>query len=674
MRRTLRRLGCIALAALVTGAALPTDCGAAAAVREDRVIGAAYAPERRVIRSNEIREAGITRIADIVYLIDDWAGATIDGFSWEMSPLGGAGDPSSRWIVLVNGVRIDSDRFGYSSLGLVPVHAGEIDSVEVTSTPVLVCGELAANGLIHFHTRRARGYRIGGAGSTGNESGDPGPYAYTEFATPNVDRIGPDYSAYGEYGTDAAWARAAAHRYRHYPTDEAVRARNFGIASGDYPQMTLESASGSLGFDFLGGSHRAFIAGSRFDDYFFFKPYGREIPVMARLAAGALAGRVPLGGQKKIEYRVSYTRREIDRRRNAYDLDFDWREDRWRGSAEISLEGSSFRQRYGAGFESARAKTGYTLSENGFDLASLYAGWDLRAFDRHSQAAGLKLTGAGGAAALETFVAESWRTSASHRFDLSASYAETLPEHDGRIWYWDERGYSFLEDAGVGVSRGEPLGAARRWSIDAAWSSRFVRGVSGGAAAYYRSGANLVLEEQHFQFDALEQAFSAPIRLVSDQEGGVAGGGLFLGAQPGGVRLRTSYRFEKAVTGGDLFRLRCDAVPRHLLRQTASYSPAPSFTLWTRLNYVSASVWHDYHDAAEESDGLYQSRVDPFVTIDAAAVKWLWEKRIKASVLFRDLLRQSPRYHPIGAAFDTSVFVEIEVGIGSPQRQGISRR
>jgi hypothetical protein len=641
-------------------------CAAAAAAGETGVICAAYDPERRVIHSSEIREAGITRIADLVFLIDDWAGATIDGFSWEMSPLGGAGDPSSRWIVLVDGVRIDSDRFGYSSLDLVPVHVGEIDSVEVTSTPVLSGGELAANGLIHFHTRRARGFGIGGAGSTGNESGDPGPYAYTEFATPNVDRIGPDYSAYGEYGADAAWARAAAHRYRHYPTDEAVRARNFGMASGDYPQMTLEAASGSLGFDFLGGSHRGFAAGSRFDDYFFFKPYGREIPVIARLAAGGLAGRVPLGGQKGIEYRVSYTQREIDHRRNAYDLDFDWREDRWRGSAELSLEGSSLRQHYGAGFESARAKSSHALSENGFDLASLYAGWDLRAFDRHSQAAGLKLTGGEGAAALETFVAETWRASASHRFDLSASYTETLPEHDGRIWYWDERGYSFLEDAGVGVSRGEPLGAARRWSIDAAWSSRLARGVSGGAAVYYRSGANLVLEEQRFQFDALEQAFSAPIRLVSDQEGGVAGCDLFFDAQPGGVRLRTSYRFEKAVTGGESFRRRCDAVPRHLFRQTASYAPAPSFTLWTRLNYMSASVWHDYDNAAEESGGLYESRVDPFLTIDAAAVKWLWEKRIRASVLFRDLLRQSPRYHPIGAAFDTSVFVEIEVGVGSP--------
>jgi hypothetical protein len=60
--------------------------------------------------------------------------------------------------------------------------------------------------------------------------------------------------------------------------------------------------------------------------------------------------------------------------------------------------------------------------------------------------------------------------------------------------------------------------------------------------------------------------------------------------------------------------------------------------------------------------------VDSFVTVDAAAVKWFWEKRFKASVLFRDLLRQAPRYHPIGASFDTSVYVEVEFGLGSVER------
>jgi hypothetical protein len=656
VRRAVLLLACIAVCGSALARVLPWGCGTAAA----------SAPQRRVIHSSEIREAGVTRLADLVFLLDDWAPSTIDGFSWEMSPSRGAGEPSAGWIVLVDGVRIDTDRFGYSSLDLVPVHVGEIDSIEVTPSPVLSHGELAGNGLLHFHTRRPRGYRIGGTGSTGNESGDPGPYAYTEYATPNVDRIGPDYSAYGEYGADEAWARAAVYRHRQYPTDEAARVRNFGMSSGEYPQMTLVTASGSFGFDFLGGSHRAFAAGSRFDDYFFFKPYGREIPVLSRHAAGGIAGRVPLGERAGVEYRASYAQREIDHRRNAYDLDFDWREDTWRGSAEVFLEGSSLGQRYGAGFESVRAKTGYALDASGYGLASVYADWELAAFENHSQNAGIKLTGGESDVALEAAVSETWHASPSQRIELSGSYIETLPERDGRIWYWDERGYRFLEDAGVAVARGEPLGTARRWSIDAGWSSELGSRFSGGAAAFYRNSSNLVLEEQRFEFDAFEQTFSAPVRLVSDREGGIAGGELTLEARPAdGVRLTSLYRYEKAVAGDEMFRLRSDAVPRHLFRQTASYAPGPSFTLWARLDYTSATEWHDYDNAYEESAGLYRSKVDPFVTIDAAAVKWFWEKRIKASVLFRDLLRQSPRYHPIGAAFDTSVFVEIEVGIGS---------
>lgn len=669
MRTGVRLIACTVFWGCAAAGVLPRGCVAVGALSSWCAAANAGALERRVIHPDEIREAGVTRLSDLVFLFDDWAPSTVDGFSWEMAPRGGAADLSASWVVLVDSVRIDTDRFGYSSLNLVPVHVSEIDSIEVTRLPVMSHGEFAQNGLIHFHTRRPAGYGIGGTASTGNESGDPGPYAYTGYATPNVDRIGPDYAAYGEYGGDDAWVRAVFHRHRHYPTDESVLVRNFGIAAGEYPQMTLITGSGSFGGNLLGGSHRAFAAGTRFDDYFFFKPYGREIPVRSRLTTGGISGRVPLGERAGIEYRAAYTQQEIEHRPNSFDLDFDWREERWRGSAEVSLDGSALRQRYGAGFESVRSKTGYALSKCGYDLADIYAGWDLFAIEDHSQRAGVRLTAGEERTALEAFAAERWRASPSHRFDLTASYAETLPERDGRIWYWDERGYRFLEDSGVDVSRDKTIGTARRWSVDAAWSADFGSRFAGAAAAWYRASSNLVLEEQRFQFDSFEQAFGAPVRLVADQEGGVAGGELSFEARAAGVlKLCGVYRFEKPVTGDEMFRLRCDAVPRHLFRQTASYAVAPNFKLWARLNYTSAAEWHDYDDAEAQSDGLYRAKVDPFVTIDAAAVKWLWERRLKGSILFRDLLRQAPRYHPIGAAFDTSVFVEIEVGIGSQER------
>jgi hypothetical protein len=207
-----------------------------------------------------------------------------------------------------------------------------------------------------------------------------------------------------------------------------------------------------------------------------------------------------------------------------------------------------------------------------------------------SHNAAVKATGSEGDLSFEASLSQRWRVSAAHRVDLAASYVEEPPEHDGRIWYWNERGYRFLEDAGVDVTRDGRIGTARWWSIDAGWVSNFGGRLSGSVAAYYKSSSNLTLEKQRFQFDPDEQAFSAPVRLLSGEEGVVAGGELSAEARPfNGVRFRSLYRYEKVVTGGDAFRWSGDTFPRHLFRQTAAYAPAPSFTLWARLNYTSAS-------------------------------------------------------------------------------------
>jgi hypothetical protein len=98
------------------------------------------------------------------------------------------------------------------------------------------------------------------------------------------------------------------------------------------------------------------------------------------------------------------------------------------------------------------------------------------------------------------------------------------------------------------------------------------------------------------------------------------------------------------------------------------YTPVPGFTLWGQLNYTSGSEWFDYRDAAGQSDGFYSSRVDDFVTVDAAVEKWFWSRRLRGSLLFKDLFNQSPQYHPIGASFALSAFVQVEMMLGSVER------
>lgn len=631
--------------------------------------------QRQVILADEIARSGLWRLGDLVLLFDGWVSSTIDGFARRSSARGLDEYQTASWMVMVDGVRIDTGEFGADPLALLPIHVGDIDSVEVSRVPGMHHGQFAGGGLIHIHTRRAApGPRVQAAVSSGNEAGDPGPWAYTEYATPNVDRIGPTYALGASYGAEKAGVDATYLRDTHYPTDEAVRARTFGIAAGGYPRIAIEAASGRLSGRFLGGSHAASFSASRLEDFFFFKPYGREIPVTRRLAIGALAGSVPIAGPAVLEYRLVHTRSSLDYRANTPGIDFDWSTRTWVGGVGLVARTSSLRHRYDVEYERVNAVTGYRLSDRNHHLVDFRAEWESIPRGRFSHRAGAALTRGEGGFSFGAAGAERWRLNGGNRLELAVSYAERRPERDGRIWYRRERGYAFLDDIGVNAASEEPLGVSQRWTADLEWSTRLNRAVSGSLSGYYRNFSDLRLEEQRFAFDPGEQAFSGPITLLPGVSGAVAGGEAVAEARPSPrLRLRAAYRYERPVSGGVAFRGAWDAVPRHVWRQSARYAIDSNLALSVRLNWTGASRWRDYEDAEVQTGGVYRPALDGVFTLDAALTKWFWQRRLKGSLRVTSPLGGDARRHPVGASFDTTVYAGAELVLG-PARSGASSR
>ncbi len=637
------------------------------------VAGALYAaddaPEgigRRVFDAEALDEAGVARLSDIMLLIDGWAPVTVDGFSWQSSPRGLDVLQTQQWIVVVDGIRVDINLLGVTSLNRIPVNAGQIDSVEVVSVPQFYQGEFADGGLIHIFTKRAgNGVEVHGAAFSGNESGDPGPYRYTEYSSPNVDRIGPDYAADVAYGATDVYAGAEFNSQRHYATDSATRYRNFAISSGAYPQIELGGGAAAAGGKLFGGWLHGFFGSSKLEDYFFYKPYGREIPIVSRLTTTGVRGHHTLSPGLGLDYRLVYNQNELGYRQNAFDLNFDWRLNTFRAELDLSGEIGRSRNRAGVNFERHEAVTGYALSKNDVVLTRFFADTDIGFARRYRQRFAVSATSGEGDATFDAMTAAEFVVGRRHRFDLVLAYAERRPERDGRIWFWRERGYGFLDDAGVTVTADAPMETARKITLDGAWSFDPGGAYNWRVSAFYREFKDYQLEDQRFAFDADQQAFGGPIHLRAGEGGAMAGGEAVFKFRPDRrVELRTTYRLQSSVSGDDFFKRQWDAVPTHQFRQYASFSPVSSFTIWARLGYLSGTEWYDYRDAATQTDGLYNGTIDGFVCLDAAAQKWFWQRRIRGSLLFTDLLGQSPTYHPIGASFDFSLFVQLEIILG----------
>ena len=179
--------------------------------------------KNHIITADMIRCAGLIRLSDIFNLVVDWDVVSIEGFKWIVSANGLSSFQKQKWLLLVDGQRMDVDLINIKNLNMLPLSIDQIDSVEIISTPQIFMGEFVENGLIHFYTSRPKeGFSVKARNTIGNESGDPGPFQYTQYKSRNVDRLGPDYSFHLSLHHRNNFVRTSFSGQDHYSTDPAI--------------------------------------------------------------------------------------------------------------------------------------------------------------------------------------------------------------------------------------------------------------------------------------------------------------------------------------------------------------------------------------------------------------------------------------------------------------------
>lgn len=620
---------------------------------------------RQVITAEVLRSAGVRRLSDVLALIHGWDISTITGFTWEASPRGLSSFGRPTWAVMLDGQPVDLDVFGVRSLERLPVTLGQIDSVVILGTPTVQNGEFVEGGLIHIHSRQPQqGFSVQAHLATANETGDPGPYQFTDLATSNIDRIGSDVSAQVAYGGTRVYAAAGALWREHFVTDPAIRRRNSDISVDEHPIIKQAAASIRAGWEVGGGRHELYLGHSWTRDFFFLKSFGRELPVESPFTHIGLNGAQPLSSATHLRYRLAYSANELDKHANSLDLDFDWQLSRWKVEIEAMHRHGTGRFILGAGLARTSAKTGYTLSDDGFTQASLYGQLQHQPRRKMSQTLAFHLMSNGTDLRVKAAVAQRLRIGERHLLEAVLSYLDRLPEEADRIWYWVQRGYGFLSDNGVDVTYAGSLGRAHTVTFDARWMNRISTGLSLRISTYFRSLSGLSLEDQRFQFNALSQSFSGPVQLVPSRRGKVAGAEIAANWEAlRALELVLFYRYQEAAGDDRLFKRTWRTVPRHWLRITARHEPWESVGLWGMLQYRSSTRWADYREADAQTDGTYSHVVDDALTLDLAVQKWLWDRRMRLHLLFRNVFDDAVPYHPIGAAYGLTFIVQGEVSL-----------
>jgi len=615
-----------------------------------------------IITADMLHEAGVMRLGDLPLILTGWDYSTIDGLHSTVGTRFGSPCRENAWSLWIDGHRIDMNLLGVRDLNLLPVALQDIAYLEVYDRPVLYRGVFAPYGLIHVHTRSVA---TGGSAAVSvwaaNESGDPGPFRYLNPGTANVYHIGPEYEGTVAAGGSNWWMRLSLLTRNQPAGDQAILNRTRALA-GSFPRQRMVAPSLALGFR---GDHsrHSFAAGlTSLEDLFYLPSYGRELPARPRFAWSGLNGTVDLIPRLDVSYRIAWTGNQLADRPNELDLDPDWSREGFSAGWEAVHEGR--RHLFTAGMDASRfaCHTAPHLTDTTDGLAQAHLslrrthpsplGYDIAV---GAQTDGHTVTPQGSAGV-------AWHTDRSTVLTGRVTYSERFFRQDHTLMFWTARGYDLLDDLGVNCTREPETARSRLMTADVEWQSDLSKELTTRVGACFQRYTHLTLERSCYTYQSLDASFDGPVEIACNQQGYLFGCQANIAWSPGiGLRSRTGASIQ-VITGGDRqFRQIWDSHPAVTAYTTWHASLCSSFAVGTRMEYRSSTYWSEYAGAKENSDGLYRETVPDFWTLDVIARKSFWKGRINTTALLRNLLGRGYRYHPIGATFDLTLAIRMDV-------------
>lgn len=597
----------------------------------------------QTITRAELDAGGWTRLSELVFAVRGVARTTVDGItvagdvsgmpSWSLASNEG-------WTVLVDGQPVPLAAGGALLLDLLPVALAQLDSVTLQRMPVPAAGRLAMHGVLHLHTKRAV-ERLEASVShySGNEVGDPGPFAFTAEATPNVDNSGPFHQARVAYGTTAWDADAALRRWTDNITDSRMRARYEQGAAPAAPDLWVRQLAPTVrvGTNALGGRHDAYAALARMQGTFFVPASGDDQSLSVRLAHAGVAGRFDTAQGRTSGYRLAISR--LDAADDAGPLPATLAHQR----REITA-GTDVQRTLGG----LRASVGVSGAHRSLQAASAVTTLLPAAELEADVAAAVEADGPWNprAAATIGLGVGGPRADAMFRLTRAVDVRTTLELRAAAARRALGDGGAWIDLALSGLSS---LATEARTSAHA--SATWSRLTFGGATVEVSAVARRETGMRVIAPDSAPSLASVPARTGGPATLNTGELGASLELPFGGIALGgASYRYAMAVRGSNELNDASDMLPRHLFDASLTAAPVLDIRLRAAVHLASRTRWML---ASVAEDG----RVPAIARLDLSAEKWLLARRLRVHALARNLLNDAERYHALGADFRLRVFV-----------------
>ena len=575
------------------------------------------------------------------------------------------GYDGARPLVLLNGLPVDAHFFGNLNPQYIPSAGGQIQRAENHEGFGYAGAIPYRSGVISLESEELpAGLSAYGSTQISNEAGEPGPWVYDpERVTPNVERFGPGTDVSVNYRADDFYLKSLYRYHRHLNTDLAVQRRMRTVVS--VPGGDFEPSIGvnQLGMIEAGSSTKKveFIARAVYgesDEFIFFRPLGREVPVQKNLSGVTLAGNAEINENWMLNMLFISGRKEFDYRVNRFDYNFDLHQNNLEILTTLNRETNR-----------GSLMAGISRESNTYDAPGLLQyrtrEWSLLGSFQRELSEGIRFTAKSqtafeeeifvtASAGIDADLSDAWQIRAE------AGIIELNTRFSGNYNHLVLQGYTIFDQLNIDAEMPEEIDKEQMLTFSVEQNIGLSESLELETEAAITSHRSFHIPFQPVEYDELMHTMPGTYRLITGQTGNrldLSGAINYSAGRMFDTRLFAGYN--RTLNGTDSYRSYWKMIPQWQVRYSAGFKPYPDLELRASAWYRSSTQWDEFEGIDGEqfwtanpryppTFGTFHSRVPAHLQINAKAAKWFWEQRVRAVIMTKNITNRKFYSHPIG--------------------------
>lgn len=621
---------------------------------------------KRIITAEEIDNYGITRISDLFYLIDEWQVSSVDGFSSYISASGWNTFGNQDWIVLINNSEVDVKLFELNHINLIPLSVDDIERIEIITSPAVLNGVYVKRGAINFITKDAvKPISVSFTVETGNETGDPGPYKYTGDQSPNVDQIGPNYSARLAGKLGKFYYSFSSKYHINTSTDPRIEFRN-----SNYPwalkQTRQFSYSSEFAFKDKNQRHSISFRKSKIGkplifsdvgaDLLYLNSLGREFHSDNEFNLLNLKGEFSVSQYLTVGYNGSISSKSVRPIADStYQMDLI--QDNYDGNIFLSYQTNNFLLSGGYShskkdYFSSQIVDAILIDKDKFYLESGY-----RFSSNFIAGILLELQNNYSSSTLSMNFTIDYAAGENNKFRFSIGKNEVGDDERNDVFYlsslgMNSFGFEFKENIYRNITKDKVQFVEFHW-LNSGELYQLKNSIS------YKSFSNYPVVTYKYN--------RQNINSLKSYNRVLAGGSLFTLSSRFNktfseiYSLNVQYTFTTSFDKKNLLWNEFVSLPNHILSLTSNVKFYESFVFWWKFKYQSETEWKNIIISNVELNNVYSNHFKELFLLDCGIRKSLAEGKIVVNLNVKNILADIERSHPFGAINNTRIALVLGV-------------